>query len=154
MPEFTHPDRVDQVVTNDPFYGDLNLGDWQERYRLPASVAPVEYTETLKLAMDEINAELAEWKAAQVLEGTANLAALDGLSIPTGSATRFYMAAVFARAFALALPMLSTEFFNDEGEGPQGDVEERQGVFLARADRFLSQLKGQGPGLGFMLEAI
>jgi len=154
MPTFTHPDIVDQAVVNDAFYGDLNLKNWQERYRLPASVAPVEYTETLALAIDEVNEELAEWKAARELEGVANLAALDTLSMPPGASTRYYTAAVFARAYALILPMLSTEFFNDEGDGPQGDVEERQGLFIARSDRYLSLLRGDGPALSFGLEVI
>jgi len=154
MPTFTHPDRVDQDVSNDPFFGNLNLGEWQERYRLPASVAPVEYTETLNLAIDEVNAELAEWKALKVAAGVANLAALDALSVPQGAPTRYYKTAVFARAYALALPMLSTEFFNDEGEGPQGDVESRQGVFFERSDRFIARLTGLPALPGYMFEVI
>ena len=153
MPTYTHPDAVDQAIINDAFYGDLNLQDFQERYRLPASTAPEIYVEQLHLALDEINGRLADFKAEQELAGVAALTDLDATSSPAGACTRYYQAAVFAQAFAHTLPMLTTEYFNDEATGPEGSIEDRQSTFFARANHFLALLRGTTPA-SHMIEVV
>ena len=57
----THDDPVTETLDNDAFYGDIEAQEFQEAYRLPSSVAPDTFVRQLRLALDEVNEELAEW---------------------------------------------------------------------------------------------
>lgn len=140
----THNDPVVQTLLNDAFYGDLELGDFQEVYRIPAAVAPETMARQLELGMREINASLAVWKKEQTDAGTIALGDLDAASEPPGAATKFYTEAVFARAYGLMIPMLITLYFTDQADGLEGELGENEARFYERSNNLLGRLQGLG----------
>jgi hypothetical protein len=111
----THDAPVAQTLENDDFWGgDIEFGDFQEAYRLPSADAPESYVRQLRLALVQVNEELAEWRADRVAEGQAAL---------TATQQNYYEEALFARAYALLIPMLPTLFATDQADGLEDDMQ-------------------------------
>jgi len=141
----THDEPVSQTLANDAFYGDIEFGVLQEAYRLPASVAPQTYFRQLRLAMDEINQELAEWKAAREEEDQTVL---------TDEQRRYYEEAVYAWAYALLIPMLPSLYATDQADGLEDDMAGNETRFRARSEGFLKRITGNPEPGEFSLSVI
>ena len=151
----THDALQDEEIPNDAFYGDLNLKDFQERYRIPADVAPITIKEEALLpALDECNEELLAWKADQEAAGVESLEELDTATDPTGAKTRFYREAVFARAYGYLIPMLITLYFTDQADGLEDDLGQNEGRFFRRSEHFLNRLMGRPVSGDVAVEAL
>jgi len=134
----THDDPVAETLVNDPFYGGLEAGAFQEAYRLPAAMAPDTFIRQLRLARDEVNRELAAWKAARELEARTGL---------TEEQRRYYEEAVYAWAYSLLIPMLPSLYAVDQADGLEDDINGNERRFRARAEGFLNRIMGRAePG--------
>ena len=131
----THDAPVDHPVATDDFYGgDLNVSDFQEVYRVPASVAPSTIARQMDLAVAECNGDLAAWRAEQEA---------DGITAITADQRVLYSEAVFARAYAHLLPMLTTLYDVEQAAGLEEEIAQNEGRFFARSNAFLSRIRGE-----------
>jgi hypothetical protein len=129
----THDAPVDQEVGDDPFYGALNVQDFQEVYRVPASLAPATIVRQLELAFGEVWRDLAAWRAEQEAAGVTTLPA---------ALAPFYAEAVFARAYGHLIPMLQALHATDQAGGSDEDMDVNEARFFARSDHFINQVRG------------
>lgn len=141
----THDDPIVQNLPNDAFYGDIEFGDWQEIQRLPAGTAPTTYVKQLELALQEVNEELAAWKAARELEAQVVL---------TAEQRRYYEAAVYAWAYSLLIPLLPSLYATDQADGLEDDMEGNESRFRARAEGFLNRITGRAEPGDFSISVI
>ena len=117
----THDDPIDQEVGVDPFYGSLNVKDFQEIYRVPASMAPTTIVRQLDLSFAEVWPELADWRAEQEAAGVGTLPA---------ALLPLYSEAVF------------TLYFTDQSEGIDQDELNNEARYFGRSDHFINRIKG------------
>ena len=141
----THDDPIVQNIPNDVFYGDIEFGDFQEIYRLPAATAPTTYVTQLELALDEVNEELAEWKAERELETQTVL---------TVEQRRYYEEAVYAWAYSLLISLLPSLYAVDQADGLEDDMEGNERRFRARAEGFLNRITGRAEPGDFTMSVI
>lgn len=75
-----NPTPSETVVSNDGFWPDLPMADFQAIYRLPEEYAEATLAEGMMIGMAWANRQLVAWKEEQALAGYANMAA-----VPCGS---------------------------------------------------------------------
>jgi len=141
----THDAPVAETLANDPFYGDIEAGDYQEAYRLPSSVAPATFVRQLEMALQEVNEELAEWMAAREAESQTVL---------TDEQRRYYEEAVYAWAYALLIPLLPSLYATDQADGLEDDMAGNEARFRARAEGFLKRITGRAEPGEFSMSVI
>ena len=141
----THDAPVTEALDNDPFYGDIEFQEFQEAYRLPATVAPETFVRQLRLALDEVNQELTEWMAARVKEGQIAL---------TEEERRYYEEAVYSWAYALLIPMLPSLHATDQADGLEDDMAGNEARFRARSEGYLKRITGQAEPGEFSMRVI
>ena len=145
----THSNPVDiEIGNSDPFYPDLNVREFQEQRRVPASLAPALIAAKLNVAILQINRRLTTWKTRQTDAGRAKLADVpqDRLNVagsPVDSLLLYYREAVFHYAMAELHPDVVSIMARDEAmdyrEKSGADAREHYGL----ADDFLNRLKGE-----------
>lgn len=129
----TNTGNIDQVVANpDGFYPDINLGTWQERYRVPGT-APQTLQSRLVLAMRTCNERLADWRAEQEADGVTELPA---------ARVEFYTEAVMAYAFALLIPLLPGVVTDERARAEMEQLDQRPGAHFAAATHWLARVRG------------
>ena len=141
----SHDTPTDQAIANDAFYGGLNLKDFQEAYRVPGKIADVTVLRQVNLARTEINDELAPWKLIQETAGKTELEADQPL---------LYEEAVFARAYALLLPMLITLYFTDQADGMEDEMAQNEARFYARSQLYFNRLTGAAESGGLSIGVL
>lgn len=134
-------DYQDEPLTNNGFWPDLNLKDFQAQRSLPADMAADTLAQALLAAVMEVNAELegveAGWKAkGYALAADVPGAAMGGLN---GLCAQ-YTKAVFARGKADLLGEFATIGRRETHPG-QESTETRNGL-LAEASVVIRRMKG------------
>lgn len=136
---YTNESLQDIPVANpDPWYPSLNVMDWQEAYRIPGT-APLTLQRQLMLALYDVNDRLAEWQADQLEAGVALLPA---------ELEDDYTEAIYARAFALLIPMLPSVITDERAREEIAQLQQQPGDFLARAEARLARVTGKTAGTG------
>lgn len=95
-----------ETITNDGFYPDIVVGDFQTLHRVPSSFADDAILHQLRLAVGHINGVLAPRQAEWIALGHTTLEQVNNAS--GGSLLDFYRAAVFYRAKANLLADFQT----------------------------------------------
>lgn len=119
---------VTGTVVNDGWWPDLDLGDFQKRYRLPVEFSSEMVTENIQLGMLRVNDQLREWRDEQL---ASSLAEVPGDSL--GDQSRFqilYSRAVFCHAKALLLKQFATVNRRDAAKHEGLESEESEEKFL------------------------
>lgn len=130
-------------VANDGFFPDLNLGDLQKVYRIPAEYTQEMVITHLQLAMSDCNHMLAvkrhEWKGLgfDTLQAVAdNEVGIDVMFVHQ------YKRAVFMRAKGLLLMQFATMNRRDQAENLAKESEETYQECLAQSGRAIRRLMG------------
>lgn len=129
-------------VKNNGFFPDLSLGDFQKLYRVPAEYQQEKVEHLLRLAMLDVNGELADqeetWKAA----GHTTLADVPGEMLGTVSAkVEQYQRAVFSSACAKAFEQFATITRREIGENQAKESEQTADLYLTESNRAVRYLK-------------
>lgn len=88
------------TVTNDGFFPDIDLGKLRDTARLDGTVTTTRLRDAAIAAVISVNAELEEWKAAQIAAGAASLAEIGPRIGDVGVQESRYLAAVYRTAKA------------------------------------------------------
>jgi hypothetical protein len=126
-------DQIDPdiVITNAPFFPDLNLHEFAESYRIPAAYRETMVTDRLILSMAWANAALSYFRKTHVDAGTASLTDIVvDANEQIGDIHPLevlYKRAVFCRAKALLLADFATVMRkNDVSTRSKGEVVESE----------------------------
>lgn len=109
-------DTSDQTVTNLAFFPNILVAAFRTAVRLQDTVTDERVVKALTTAMMDVNRELADWKAAQILLGYNTLAEVASQNY--GAITElqhYYMNAVYSKAKAELV-----EFYNDSDTTSEG----------------------------------
>lgn len=152
MLQDTNESLIDQAISNpDAFYPDVNIQDFQEAYRIPGD-APTTLERQLNLALLDCNAKLADWKAALI-----QAAIDDGTTVPTVLPTENatdYEEAVFARAFALLIPLLPSVVMDERARDAIEEMGRDPVTFTSRSDSRLARITGDSLGVRRLKVAV
>ncbi|MDP9518537.1 head completion/stabilization protein [Pseudomonas protegens] len=136
---------VDLTIENDGFWPDLSLSEFQKEQRLPAEYLVELLTDTLTMAMVEVNADLAKCKARWQAVGITNVEAAAPLLLPERAfKAKLYKRAVYNRAKAQALPQFATVTRRESAENTGKEAPERADTFLAFSQQAVRALQGRG----------
>lgn len=153
------PAKLDQPIPNNPFYPSLNLGELQERYRIPAEYRLATIGSNAVLAVVEVNRILqASWCHWHTL-GYDRLDSIpnsqlgdNSLHDPASSElVELYKVAVYARIKAKLARVYPSINRRDRQAPDEEETEER---FLTESDDALKLLLGDIPALSLRSAAI
>lgn len=134
-------DYQDVPVTNDGFWPDLNVKDFQESRSIPADISPATVSDALVSAMAQVNNSLVIQRQRYIDNGFNRAADVPGPAYQgTNHVVAQYRKAVFARAKAdLMGEWKSVVRVKDDA---QASNEDTQDSLLAEANFALRSLKG------------
>ncbi|HGE6484089.1 TPA: head completion/stabilization protein [Klebsiella variicola] len=131
----------DEPLTNDGFWPDLNLADFQKARSIPADVASETVAEALITAVAEVNGELAGIQDKHRAAGYESTDAVPGVRMKgVNQLTAQYKKAVYARAKADLMGEFASVGRRESHPG-QESGETRNGL-LAEAAMVIRQIKG------------
>ncbi|MHA3464777.1 head completion/stabilization protein [Yersinia enterocolitica] len=136
-------DYQDVELTNDGFWPDLNLSEFQRNRSIPADIDADTQADALLASVAEVNLDLRRLAAGYVAEGYQQAAAVPGVAMNGQTALiSQYKKAVFARAKADLLGEYSTQFSRVPNAGQENP--ETRSRLLAEASTVLRNMKGVG----------
>ena len=134
-------DYQDAALTNNGFWPDLNVKDFQAQRSLPPDVDAGTVAQALITTVVEVNAELAEVENQHKAKGYKRAAEVPGVMMEGGNGLcAQYTKAVFARAKADLLGEMATIGRRESHPG-QESQETRAGL-MAEASVVLRRMKG------------
>ena len=134
-------DYQDEPLTNNGFWPDLNLKDFQEQRSLPVDIAAATIAQALLAAAVEVNAELENVEASWRAKGYTLAADVPGVKMAgLNGLCAQYTKAVFARAKADLLGEFATIGRRDSHPGQES--EETRAGLLAESSVTLRLIKG------------
>jgi hypothetical protein len=136
---------VEQAITNDGFWPDLGVSEFQKGYRLPAEYLVDLLADGITNAMGEVNRDLAKRKAAWQAAGITNVEAADPLVLQERA---FYVAtykrAVYCRAKAYLLKQFATVTRRESAANMAKEAPETHEAFLAFSQQAVRLIQGRG----------
>ncbi|HEO9045951.1 TPA: head completion/stabilization protein [Enterobacter kobei] len=137
-------DYTDTPVTNgEPFWPDLNLGEFQRLRKLPLDLPADTALNALLASIAEVNADLASVVSRHQSDGYATARDVPGAS--AGSETQLtaqYKKAVYARSKADLMGEFQTIARRDTMPGQEG--QDTRDSLLAEAAQVIRNMKGYG----------
>ena len=134
-------DYQDEPLTNDGFWPDLNLADFQEQRSIPADVDAGTVATALLTAAGEVNDLLQTVKDGYLAKGFGQASAVPGIGRPGENLLcARYKKAVFARAKADLIPEFASQGRRESHPG-QESAETRVGL-LAEGSIINRAIKG------------
>ncbi|EOD9390201.1 head completion protein [Cronobacter sakazakii] len=134
-------DYQDEPLTNNGFWPDLNLKDFQAQRALPPDMEADTLAQALITAVMEVNAELVSVEAKHKTQGYAAAADVPGVTMAgINGLCAQYTKAVFARAKADLLGEFATIGRRDTHPGQES--EETRAGLLAEASVAIRRMKG------------
>ncbi|RKJ83819.1 head protein [Aeromonas veronii] len=133
------------TITNDGFWPDIFVGDFERSGALPADMDSTATGAALLAAIGEINLQLDEYRERQEARGYASSRDVPGPRMVHGdnALTANYIAAVYARAKAALLPEFATVTERDARK----DLAERsvplRDQLLATSQQLVRTIKGK-----------
>ncbi|AUI87696.1 head protein [Vibrio azureus] len=139
------PAYQDTDITNDGFWPDLNVGDFEKRRGIPAQLDSEAVAMALVAAMSQINIELSTVKAHYQARGVEKASLLERLPMVLGknSVVVLYEKAVFARAksaMVAEFASLTTKDVGDRLAENERDITDR---LLAESQQHIRALVGE-----------
>jgi hypothetical protein len=130
-------------ITNDGFYPDINLGELQRFYRVPAEYKQDVIEHHTRLAISDCNAQLAVKKAEWNIQGFTMLEQVSSAEIG-GQLERVeqYKRAVFCRAVGLMVMAFATLNRREVAENQAKESDDTIQYFLAQSGRAIRRLLG------------
>lgn len=129
------PEKLQGTVSNDGFFPDLDLGEFQETHRLPAEYAPALISEGVMTAMLEVNDDLERIRQTWQNAGQNKL---------DNNQTNLYKRAVFCRAKSYLLQQYATVTAKPSANNVGKEAPERYDIFLKFSENAIRQLQGRG----------
>lgn len=134
-------DYQDEPLTNNGFWPDLNLRDFQAQRALPPDMEADTLAQALITAVMEVNAELVSVEVKHKTQGYAAAADVPGVTMAgVNGLCAQYTKAVFARAKADLLGEFATIGRRDTHPGQES--EETRAGLLAEASVAIRRMKG------------
>jgi hypothetical protein len=136
---------VELAIENDGFWPNLDVGEFQKGYRLPAEYLVELLTDELTTAMTEVNSDLAELKARWQGLGVSSVESADPTVLPKRTfQAKTYKRAVYCRAKASLLPQFVTIVRRESAENLGKELPDRPETFLAFSQQAVRSLQGRG----------
>ncbi|MCG9557899.1 head completion/stabilization protein [Vibrio kanaloae] len=134
----------DTEITNDGFWPNLNVGDFEKRRGIPAAQDPDRITIALVNAMAEVNRSLAQLKAEYQEQGYENAADVPVTPIVNGKNRLViqYESAVNSRAKADLLPDIATVHTKDKGDHLADRSTDTRDDLMAESQRIIRNMLG------------
>ncbi|PMJ92853.1 head completion/stabilization protein [Vibrio sp. 10N.261.55.A7] len=139
-------DYQDTTITNDGFWPDLNVGDFERRRGTPPAQDDDRIAFALTNAISSCNIDLTRLKQRYVEAGhdkAENIPAYPMIELKNQVVIQ-YEAAVFARAKADLLPDFSTVTTRKEGDHLAERADETKQELLAECTRIIRNMYGKG----------
>lgn len=134
---------LNTTLTNDSFFPDLSLGDFQRDYRTPAEFEQDTVERHLIDAAFEVNDELEDQRTEWMAAGTTELSQVGGDTIADQNELEsLYFRAVYSRAKAELLQQLSSMYQQKDIE-KVADTREPYELWMARSRRAIKKLLGK-----------
>ncbi|WP_339436481.1 head completion/stabilization protein [Pseudomonas sp. EL_65y_Pfl1_R32] len=136
---------VELAIENDGFWPNLDVGEFQKGYRLPAEYLVELLTAELTTAMTEVNSDLAKLKARWQGLGVSSVESADTRVLPERTfQAATYKRAVYCRAKASLLPQFVTIIRRESAENLGKELPDRPETFLAFSQQAVRSLQGRG----------
>ena len=136
---------VELAIENDGFWPNLDVGEFQKGYRLPAEYLVELLTAELTTAMTEVNRDLAKLKARWQDLGVSSVESADMRVLPERTfQAATYKRAVYCRAKASLLPQFVTIIRRESAENLGKELPDRPETFLAFSQQAVRSLQGRG----------
>lgn len=129
------PEVLQGSVTNDGFFPNLDLGEFQTIHRLPAEYSPELISEGVTVSMLEVNNDLQSAKQTWRKQGQTEL---------TTDQAALYKRAVFCRAKSYLLQQYATVTAKPSANNEGKEAPERYDAFLKLSANMVRQLQGRG----------
>ncbi|MBB6158509.1 hypothetical protein HDC30_005767 [Pseudomonas sp. JAI115] len=140
---------IEHPITNDGFWPDLELSEFQKGYRLPAEYLVEMLVEGLVMAMGEINLDLARRQQQFHAAGISVLACADPqLLIQHKFPDRLFLVtcykrAVYCRAKAFLLSQFATVNRRDSAQNLAKEAPETASAFLTFSQQAVRLIQGR-----------
>lgn len=136
---------VELAIENDGFWPNLDVGEFQKGYRLPAEYLVELLTAELTTAMTEVNRDLAKLKARWQGLGVSSVESANTRVLPERTfQAATYKRAVYCRAKASLLPQFVTIIRRESAENLGKELPDRPETFLAFSQQAVRSLQGRG----------
>lgn len=123
------------TIENDDLLPALDIGLFQQNYRLPGEYTQSMITEALAVAKDEVNSDLAKAISQWQTNGQTEL---------TPTQKRLYLRGVYCRAKAFLLEQFATVTAKPSANNAGKEAPERYDIFLKLSSNAIRQLQGRG----------
>ena len=134
----------DTEITNDGFWPNLNVGDFEKRRGIPAAQDPERITISLVNAMAEVNRALIQLKTQYLEQGYGSAADVPVTPIVNGKNRLViqYESAVNSRAKADLLPDIATVHTKDKGDHLADRSTDTRDDLMAESQRVIRNMLG------------
>ncbi|MGF1744974.1 head completion/stabilization protein [Vibrio minamisatsumaniensis] len=134
----------DTEITNDGFWPNLNVGDFEKRRGIPAAQDPDRITIALVNAMAEVNRALAKLKTQYLEQGYGSAGDVPVIPIVNGRNRLViqYESAVNSRAKADLLPDIATVHTKDKGDHLADRSTDTRDDLMAESQRVIRNMVG------------
>lgn len=135
---------VPHPIPNDGFWPDLDVGEFQQRYRMPAEYLLELLVDGLTLAMGEVNSDLARRKTEWQAVGIIDVETADPMILPERTfMAASYKRAVYCRAKAFLLSQFATVIRRESAENLAKEAPETADKFLEFSQQAVRLIQGR-----------
>ncbi|MEW5713902.1 head completion/stabilization protein [Pseudomonas sp. SB113] len=135
---------IAQPITNDGFWPDLDVAEFQRGYRLPAEYLVELLVDGIALAIGEVNHDLARRKAQWQAAGITNVLKADPMILPERTfMAASYKRAVYCRAKAYLLSQFATFIRRESAENLAKEAPETAERFLSFSQQAVRLIQGR-----------
>jgi hypothetical protein len=132
-------------ITNDGFWPELDVAEFQKGYRLPAEYLMELLVDGITQAMGEVNLDLARHKAHWQAAGIRNVAKADPMLLPERTfMAASYKRAVYCRAKAFLLAQFATINRRESAEHYAKESPQTHEQFLSFSQQAVRLIQGRG----------
>lgn len=136
-------DYQQATVTNDGFWPNIEVGEFERDRAMPADLQPATVAAAVLSAVAQVNLELVFTKTRLLAEGHASAAAVPGPAVGTQTMlTALYRQAVFARAKADLVTEAGSLSQRDAGNNQATQSGDVRAALLAESQQHLRAIKG------------
>jgi len=135
---------IEHPITNDGFWPDLDVAEFQRGYRMPAEYLVELLVDGITTAMHEVNTDLAKRKSGWQRVGINNVAKADSTVLPE---PHFFVAsykrAVYCRAKSYLLTQFATVVRREAAENLAKESADTTDTFLSFSQQAVRLIQGR-----------
>lgn len=137
------PDYQEAVITNEGFWPDIAVGDFERDRSIPANMQPHTVASVVLSAVAQVNIELMFTKTKLLAEGHGTAALVPGPSFNGQSQLEIlYQQAVFARAKADLVVEFGSVTQRSTGNNQATQSDDTRAALLAESQQHIRAIKG------------